>query len=146
MTSESSSWWKKVKKRFLISGSFREPWPSCSLDGSLHTTEAKCAGRWWPCKMHESRVWRVHERCRAGTREPWMRELKRNFPYKGDSLCQPPSFFLLLPFLLLSLLPYSILPLITFYFPSHRGTWISSPPSILPSLPFTYNTNPQASV
>ena len=32
----------------------------------------------------------------AGTGEPWMRELKRNFPHKGDSLCQPlrPTFSL----------------------------------------------------
>lgn len=54
-----------------------------------------------------------------------MRELKRNFPYKGDSLCQPLRSSSSLSYsFLLSLLPYRpLLSLIAFYFPSHRGTW-----------------------
>lgn len=76
----------------MISGLF----PAFRLRDSLLYTTRRNAARWWPCKMHEGRVRRVYERRRLVTKplssppaaSLWMRELKRNFPHKADSLCR----------------------------------------------------------
>lgn len=83
-----SGWFRVVDKRALsrVSASWQPP---------LHSA-TQCAARWWPCKMHEGRVRGVYERRRLVTKPPstppaaslWMRELKRNFPHKADSLCR----------------------------------------------------------
>lgn len=83
-----SGWFRVVDKRALsrVSASWQPP---------LHSA-TQCAARWWPCKMHEGRVRRVYERRRLVTKplsslpaaSLWMRELKRNFPHKADSLCR----------------------------------------------------------